>query len=411
VSAPDEIAADVILDGAPVDWPSTEARCSDAQRELLTELRVLAALADLHGQIPFPLDSSSRTSTTSTDVVAAGQWGPLRVLEQIGGGSFGTVYRAWDQRLDREVALKLLPVRSIARRGDATSVIQEGRLLARVRHPNVVAVYGAEQIENWIGLWMEFIGGETLERAIESGRAFSVADATNIGIDLCDAVAAVHGAGLLHRDIKAHNVALEENGRVVLMDFGAGLASLDGRLAPRQISTTDDDHPMFAPNGEIIFRASEQGANFIYRVKPDGTGRTKLVPTPMLALASVSPDGRWVLALAPVSGGAVTAAVWAYPTDGGPPVRVCDVCKASWSRDGRRWYLSEDDGRTYVIALREDNGLPDLPDSGVRSTDDLAKLSVLQVIDQRQIAPGRDDSRYAFVRTTVLRNLYRIPLR
>jgi Tol biopolymer transport system component len=188
------------------------------------------------------------------------------------------------------------------------------------------------------------------------------------------------------------------------------LGSLDGRFPVRQISATDDDHPIFAPRGDIIFRASERGANFIYRVKPDGTGRTKIVPTPMLALASVSPDGRWVLASAPVSGDDVTVALWAYPTDGGPPVRVCNVCKPSWSRDGRRWYLSEDDGRTYVIALREDNGLPDLPARGIRSTDDLAKLPVLQMIEQPRVAPGRDGSTYAFVRTTIQRNLYRIPL-
>ena len=140
----------------------------------------------------------------------------------------GTVYRAWDTRLDREVALKLLPAGSGPESANGTSVIHEGRLLARVRHPNVVAIYGAERIENWIGLWMEFIRGETLEQAIERGRAFSVEEATHIGIELCKAVAAVHGVELLHRDIKAHNVALADDGRVLLMDFGAGRELAEG---------------------------------------------------------------------------------------------------------------------------------------------------------------------------------------
>jgi Tol biopolymer transport system component len=188
------------------------------------------------------------------------------------------------------------------------------------------------------------------------------------------------------------------------------LSSLDGRFPPRQLSSTDDDHPLFASNGEIIFRSSEHGANFVYRMKPDGTGRTKIVPTPILALNSVSPDGRWVLAYAPVSGEDVTVAVWAYPTEGGPAVRVCNVCKASWSRDGRRWYLTEEDERTYVIALREPNILPDLPAKGIRSAADLAKFAVLDVIQKRRVAPGRAESTYAFMQTTVQRNLYRIPL-
>jgi Tol biopolymer transport system component len=189
------------------------------------------------------------------------------------------------------------------------------------------------------------------------------------------------------------------------------IASLAGHFAaPRRLSETDDDHPLFAPNGDIIFRASEGGANFVYRMKPDGSGRTKVVPTPILALNSVSPDGRWILAYAPVSGDDVTVAVWAHPANSGPAVRVCDTCKVSWSRDGRRWYLSDDDERTYVIALAEPNVLPELPAKGIRSAADLAKLSILQVIEQPRVAPARDGTTYAFVRATIQRNLYRIPL-
>ena len=134
------------------------------------------------------------------------------------------------------------------------------------------------------------------------------------------------------------------------------------------------------------------------------------MPTPILALNSVSPDGRWVLAIARVSGDDVTASVLAYPTDGRRAVRVCNTCKVSWSRDGRRWYLSDDDGRTYVIGLRENNSLPDLPALGIRSAEDVASLSVLQTIQQPFVAPGRSEGTYASMRMTIQRNLYRIPL-
>jgi hypothetical protein len=188
------------------------------------------------------------------------------------------------------------------------------------------------------------------------------------------------------------------------------IASLTGAFAPRKISEADDDHPLFAPNGEIVFRGSEGGANFVYAMKEDGTGRRKIVPTPVLALNGISPDGRFILAYARVDGDNVTVGVLAFPTAGGSAVRVCDTCKVSWSRDGRRWFLTEDDHRTYVIALHENSGLPDLPATGIRSADDLKTLPVLDIIEQPSVAHAHDDSTYAFVRSTVQRNLYRIPL-
>ena len=149
-------------------------------------------------------------------------WGHIRVLEPLGSGAFGRVYRAWDTRLDREVALKLLPARSDVGDARASSIIQEGRLLARVRHPNVVTIYGAERIGDTVGLWMELIDGETVEQRLARGLPFQPSETIEIGIQICRAVSAVHDAGLLHRDIKAQNVMLATDGRAVLMDFGTG---------------------------------------------------------------------------------------------------------------------------------------------------------------------------------------------
>ena len=147
--------------------------------------------------------------------------GTFSVRERIGLGAFGEVYRAWDSKLDRDVALKLLPEdRSLPDGGAA--ILEEGRLLARVHHRNVVSIYGADRIDDRVGLWMELIDGETLQQAMERGRAFSPADAIRIGIELAGAIGAVHDAGLLHRDVKPHNIMLARDGRVVLMDFGTG---------------------------------------------------------------------------------------------------------------------------------------------------------------------------------------------
>jgi len=208
----DELAGSVI-DGTPVDWTSATVEASASP--LLAQLQIVAAVAQVH-----------RTAALPSAIPET--WGHLKILERIGRGSFGDVYRAWDSRLDREVALKLIPTLGLADDQLPSSIIQEGRLLARVRHPNVAVIHGAEQIGQRTGLWMELVRGRTLEEAL-GDRTFTPDEVIRIGIDLAGAVAAVHAAGLLHRDIKAQNVMQSEDGRVVLMDFGTGRESVDER--------------------------------------------------------------------------------------------------------------------------------------------------------------------------------------
>ncbi len=141
-------------------------------------------------------------------------WGHFRLLEKIGKGTFGVVYRARDTKLDSEVALKLL--------NSAFELPTEARNLARVRHPNVVTVYGTDQIDGRIGIWMEFVNGRTLGSLLKSNGPYGAREAAGIGVDLCRALAAVHAAGLVHGDVKAHNVMRAAGGRTVLMDFGTG---------------------------------------------------------------------------------------------------------------------------------------------------------------------------------------------
>ena len=219
-----------ILDGTPIDWGAVESSSDGAARPLLRQLRVLAAVADLHRGLTPGTESRARFPTDCVEPPGVGApvlWGHLRLVERIGRGAFGEVYRAWDTRLDREVALKLLPAGRSPHDREASTIVHEGRLLARVRHPNVVTIYGAEQISDWTGLWMEFVRGQTLEQILEERTIVSTAEAVGIGLELCRAMSAVHGAGLLHRDIKTHNVMRAEDGRIVLMDFGTG-RELDG---------------------------------------------------------------------------------------------------------------------------------------------------------------------------------------
>jgi len=149
-----------------------------------------------------------------------GTWGSLRLIQRVGQGSFGEVYRAFDTTLEREVALKLLLPRGQDKETEAKALLREARALARVRHPNVVPVYGVDSHDGRVGFWSDFVHGKTLSALLTAEGPFSAREAALIGVDLCKAVGAVHAAGLLHRDIKSANVMREAGGRILLMDFG-----------------------------------------------------------------------------------------------------------------------------------------------------------------------------------------------
>src|SRR5262245_54804166 len=89
-------------------------------------------------------------------------WGQFQLLQKVGQGGFGEVYRAWDPTLEREVALKLLLPRGQDQDTQVTAILREARLLARVRHPNVVSVYGVDRHDGRVGFWSDFVRGKTL---------------------------------------------------------------------------------------------------------------------------------------------------------------------------------------------------------------------------------------------------------
>lgn len=151
---------------------------------------------------------------------SVGTWGSLKLIQRVGQGSFGEVYRAFDTTLEREVALKLLLPSGQDKASEAKALLREARALARVRHPNVVPVYGVDSHDGRVGFWSDFVHGKTLSALLAAEGPFGAREAALIGIDLCKAVGAVHAAGLFHRDIKAGNVMREAGGRILLMDFG-----------------------------------------------------------------------------------------------------------------------------------------------------------------------------------------------
>ena len=208
-----------VADGDAIDWSILGVAADDPQaRAVMQELRVLAEVARLHRDtLP---DAGGCAPLPPAPLQPGDYWGHLTLRGVLGRGARGHVYRAWDPQLDREVALKLTVDRDEDRRGK--DVISEARLLAKVKHPNVATVFGAERRSGLIGVWMELIEGDTLETVLARSGRFNAREAALIGLDVCAALSAVHAAGLLHRDVKAQNVMRDRNGRVVLMDFGTG---------------------------------------------------------------------------------------------------------------------------------------------------------------------------------------------
>ena len=209
-----------ISEGAGVDWDRVQRQASDADTSrVFRELQALEQIAAFHrGDVP------SDVSTVGADapprVGPLGTWGHLSLLEKLDEGAYGSVYRAHDPNLQTDVALKLVALPED--RVKPARALTEARLLARVRHANVVHVYGADVIDNRVGLWMEFVKGRTLAHLLRAQGPLGAREAALIGLDLCAALAAVHGAGLIHGDVKARNVMREAGGRTVLMDFGTG---------------------------------------------------------------------------------------------------------------------------------------------------------------------------------------------
>jgi serine/threonine protein kinase len=205
----------------PIDWESEEgAARGDDERALLAGLRLLAALTRVYRD-PDAIGVDTLPEVLVDPERLPATWGSLTVLEPVGKGGFAKVYRARDA-LKRDVALKLFPVTPENAAALSGRVLREGSLLAKINHRNVVVVHGVDQSNGFVGLWMEFIHGRTMEDELRTRGPLGAEEASLIGVDLCRALAAVHGRGLVHRDIKAQNVMREKGGRTVLMDFGAG---------------------------------------------------------------------------------------------------------------------------------------------------------------------------------------------
>ncbi|MGE5176745.1 MAG: protein kinase domain-containing protein [Hyphomicrobiales bacterium] len=158
-----------------------------------------------------------------------------RVVERLGEGGMGEVYRAHDERLDRDVALKILRMPRGSSE-DRDRIRREARTLSQLSHPGISTIFDVESADGLEFLVMELVRGETLDRVLARG-ALDEARVRDVGAQIADALGAAHARGVIHRDLKPANVMVGPDGRVKLLDFGLALLSR-GALPSRE--TTDD---------------------------------------------------------------------------------------------------------------------------------------------------------------------------
>jgi eukaryotic-like serine/threonine-protein kinase len=194
----------------------------------------------------------------------------------------------------------------------------------------------------------------------------------------------------------------------------AWVAPLDRRTPPKLLTSSIARQTFFGTEGTIYFLLHKGSHEFLYGTVPGEAAPRQIGPEPSDEFSRISPLGEWWLT------GSDPAFVIARRVLGGPPIRVCSSCGAGWGSGGKFLYIrfrkigEMGGGNTIAIALPAGQELPELPPSGLRSAQDARGLNVVAEIDmtgKTVMAPGPDPSVYAYSRTTVQRNLFRIPLK
>src|SRR6188508_3425118 len=150
--------------------------------------------------------------------------GPYEILSALGAGGMGEVYRARDTKLDRSVAIKILPEAFAADAERIARFQREARTLASLNHPNIAHIHGLEESDGVRALVMELVEGEDLAQRIARG-AIPVAEALAIAKQMAAALEAAHEQGIIHRDLKPANIRVRPDGTVKVLDFGLAKAT------------------------------------------------------------------------------------------------------------------------------------------------------------------------------------------
>jgi eukaryotic-like serine/threonine-protein kinase len=173
-----------------------------------------------------PLERAAEImNRTDAPTLIGRRLGVYEVTARLGAGGMGEVYRARDTRLERDVAIKILPSEFTSDRDRLARFEREARTLAALNHPNIAAIYGVEEADGRQALILELVDGQTLAEMLDRG-ALPLKEALGIATQIAEALEAAHDKGIIHRDLKPGNVALTLGGVVKVLDFGLAKATI-----------------------------------------------------------------------------------------------------------------------------------------------------------------------------------------
>jgi Tol biopolymer transport system component/predicted Ser/Thr protein kinase len=287
-----------------------------------------------------------------------------RIVEKLGEGGMGVVYKALDTKLDRPAALKFLPP---GRAGDADRrhrFVQEARAASALNHPNIITIYDIDYAESMQFIAMEFVAGKTLDRLI-GRRGMPVREALHYAVQIADALARAHAAGIIHRDLKPSNIMVTGDGVVKVLDFGLAKLAERGDDSETETMTVRDSAAPVTEAGKVVgtvpYMSPEQAQGKPVDARSDVfsfgavlyqmlTGRQPFRGDTSLALMAA------ILTKEPAPPGKLA--------DGVPP-EVERVVMHCLRKDPQRRWQGMSDLKVALLDLKEESDSGTLPAAGV----------------------------------------------
>ncbi len=225
-------------------------------------------------------------------------------------------------------------------------------------------------------------------------------------------------------DLSLLNYDVSPDGKQVIFTTPASDTSTELWIAPadrsspaKRLGIRGANWPYFGPQGMIVFQFAEGNANYLEQARTDGSGRSKVSPYAISEITGVSPGRRWVMVLIPQFPSSGEPAPSAIPLDGGLPLNICaHYCVPTWSSNGTFLFVPVESssergpGRSLAIPVGPNETIPKLPAGGIAPLSDASVVPGAQSVPRDNLIAGRDPAHYAFVNTTVHRNLFRVSL-